>query len=229
MFVVALVGADGAGKTTVARRAVEVLWTGGQPAVYLHMGENPDAGPLHSRVARVVWWTRRRRGIRPFGGPPPVEDEPPPSSVIARLRGKASGLGQLAVMVGEERARQRAARHWMERGSVVVCDRDFFADNYARVVSGTDRSFGQRLHAVVLTRWYRRPELMVVLDAPAALLLRRQGEGTIETLSSRRQEFLDLATANPTVQVVDADRDLDEVTAEVVGIIRAHRQPGAGR
>ena len=62
---------------------------------------------------------------------------------------------------------------------------------------------------------------MIYLDAPAEVLLARKGEGTIEALARRRQDYLSLATITASFEVVDATRPLDEVTAEVIALIRS--------
>lgn len=221
MLTAALVGADGAGKTTVARAVVAAAPF---PAVYLYMGENPDASPLSSGFGRLVWWVRRRWGQQPEGGPPPLEQGPRASSVPGRVRDKARAAVQLALLASEEAARQRAAGHHRRRGTVVVCDRDFFADYRAHDLVGPDRSVAQRAHGVVLRRLYRRPDLTIVLDAPAAMLYQRKSEGDQAALEARRQEYLQLAADDARVRVLDADRSVARVVDDVVAAISEARR-----
>jgi thymidylate kinase len=107
------------------------------------------------------------------------------------------------------------------RGSIVVFDRHFFADYYAYDVAPRRRSASRRLHGFVLSRLYPKPDLVVYLDAPAEVLLERKGEGTLESLTRRRQEYLALARVLQRFAVVDAARPLDQVTRDVVELIRA--------
>ncbi len=219
MLTAAVVGADGAGKTTVARKVADVAPF---PAVYLYMGENPQASAPFSAVGRLVWLLRRRRGVRPTGGPPPLERPAPATTLAGRARGKAEAAVQLALLISEEVARQRAARRHMRRGTVVVCDRDFFADYRAHDLAGDSRSAVQRAHGLILRRLYRRPDLTIVLDAPADVLFARKPEGDPDALEARRQEYLDLAGSEGRVAVIDVDRPLDDVVADVVATINDH-------
>jgi thymidylate kinase len=125
-------------------------------------------------------------------------------------------------MMSEERARQAASRRWAAAGTIVVWDRDFFADNYARDVRSDQRSVGQRLHGAYLTHRYRRPDLMIVLDAPPSALFERQGEGTLPDLAGRRQEYLDIAGSSGDAIVVDADRAVGDVADAVMDLVMAH-------
>ena len=59
MFSVALIGPDGAGKTTVARVVAESL---GDHARYMYMGVNLEASNCISPLSRLVRFARRRLG-----------------------------------------------------------------------------------------------------------------------------------------------------------------------
>jgi thymidylate kinase len=60
---------------------------------------------------------------------------------------------------------------------------------------------------------------VIYLDAPAEILLERKGEGTLESLSRRRDEYLALAPVTKHFFVVDASRPVDEVTRDVARIV----------
>ena len=57
-FTLALIGPDGAGKTTVARRLAEVLPL---PVTYLYMGVSPESSNLLLPTTRLVHAIRRAR------------------------------------------------------------------------------------------------------------------------------------------------------------------------
>jgi len=73
----------------------------------------------------------------------------------------------------------------------------------------------------MLERLYPRPDLVILLDAPAEVLHARKGEGTPESLERKRQEYMALSGVVERFQVVDATRDIDTVVADVIGAIRA--------
>jgi thymidylate kinase len=143
--------------------------------------------------------------------------------VLGGTRAALRLLNRLA----EEWHRQLLAWRHVRRGEVVVFDRHFFADYYSHdVAGGGPRPITRRIHGFVLQHLYPRPDLVVFLDAPPETLFARKGEGTIEALRRRRQDYLDVAPHCRNFVSVDADRPLDDVTAEVVDIVRAFvRQP----
>ena len=110
---------------------------------------------------------------------------------------------------------------WSEeaRGRIVIVDRHYLSDFYGTDVLGSRRTLGQRLHAFNLTRLYPKPDLMVFLDAPPEVVFARKGEGTIDSLARRREEYLGLRGVVPRFVVVDADRPINDVQREVTDLV----------
>jgi thymidylate kinase len=223
MFTVALVGPDGAGKTTIARRLVQVM---PRPTRYLYMGVNWDASEHLLPTTRLVQKIRRgrRRGTRPAAG---GRRHAPASVAGARSRSRriaqaswsyVSVLNRLA----EEWYRQILAWSYVRRGVIVIYDRHFTSDYRARDFAVTyDRTVDRRLHGFLLSRVYPKPDLVIYLDAPPEVLFARKGEGTLESLERRRSEYLGLAAQTPRFVVVDAARPLAEVTGDALSAIEA--------
>jgi thymidylate kinase len=59
------------------------------------------------------------------------------------------------------------------------------------------------------------PDVVLVLDAPSAVIYGRKAEQSLEETQSERQQFLALAQRLPQLQLVDADRAQDAVRADV--------------
>jgi thymidylate kinase len=195
-FTVALIGCDGAGKTTVAR----ALERAGDPPVhYLYMGVGPDSKGNRLPTARLAGAVRGSR-------------VPPRMRSILRLVNR----------VADEWYRQLLAVWHLRRGRIVVFDRHFLADYHAADVAAPRRTATRRLHGFLLMHAYPRPDLVIFLDAPPGVLFARKGEGTIPSLARRRAEYRQLGAMLGRFAIVPATQPLDAVVAEVAELIRDH-------
>jgi thymidylate kinase len=214
-FTVALIGPDGAGKTSVARGLATTL---GRPVSYLYMGVSADSSNSLLPTTRLAHALKRRRGAAPDTRGPRDHRETSREG-LRRRRSAAAALRaalRLTNRLAEEWSRQARAWALVRRGSVVVFDRHFFADYYAYDIAGNGaRPLSRRLHGLLLARLYPRPDLTIYLDAPAAVLLARKGEGTAELLERRRSDYLQLAQVLERFVVVDATKPLEDVTRDV--------------
>jgi len=212
MVTVALVGPDGSGKSTVARQVAAALPF---PARRVYMGVNLEASSTMLPTTRLALVVKRARGGRSdmTGRTGSGPGEP------SRRRGPLAGLRtdlRMANWIAEEWYRQAIAAVHQRRGRVVVFDRHFFCDYYAHdVADRPGRSLASRVHGFNLRRLYPRPDLVVLLDAPAEVLHARKGEGTVESLEARRREYLSQAGVFRRFVVVDASRPIEMVVADV--------------
>lgn len=221
----ALLGVDGAGKTTVAHRLEREL---GLPVVYLYMGVSADSANRMLPTTRLVHAWKRLRGAEPDRrGPrdPGTLRSAPPSSPSARALRAAKSSLRLANRLAEEWYRQAIAWSHVVRGRVVVYDRHFAFDYHAYdVAGGPGLPLSRRIHGFVLARLYPPPDLVLILDAPPEVLLARKGEGTLESLARRRREYLDLHAASARSVLIDATLPLDDVVREAVAAVRGFAQ-----
>ena len=218
---VALVGADGAGKSTITTllEGTPLL----APVKRIYMGVNLEASSLMLPTTRLLVAAKRMRGGRPdlVGAPALSEDR---ANGRGSRRVAARGTARMVVWVLEEWLRQCVAWGYTRAGYLVVFDRHFLADHYHSDVAPRPESRGavRALHGWMLQNAYPKPDLVLCLDAPGSVLFARKPESSAQSLEDRRQEYLRLAGAVPAFEVIDADRPLDEVFTEVVDAIRRY-------
>ncbi|MGD8727870.1 MAG: hypothetical protein PVH40_09505 [Gemmatimonadales bacterium] len=215
MASIALIGPDGAGKTTIARR-IELSCD--VPTRYLYMGVNIESSnvalpttKLGLRIKRLLQSNRGRRCDA---------SATRASSKRTRLVRTLRAVARFSNLVADEWYRQVISWWHQMRGYIVLCDRYYpFDFNRHLQVDGQERRLF-RFHRYLLERLYPRPTLVIFLDAPAAVLFARKREGTLESLEARRQSFLRLDQELPNFVRIDATRPVSEVVQEVSNHIR---------
>lgn len=228
-LIVALVGVDGVGKSTVARRLVD---GGPWPCCCVYMGPSLGSGNVLLPTSRLVRALRRRRstGPRPAAGRGPA----------ARRRGPARGgagptrvrwLAGATNRVAEGLWRRAAVRRARARGAVVVYDRYppfetamALSDPWRRAQHGRDRVEGR-----VLARLVPAPDLVVHLDAPSVVVRARKPEVSLRRLERWRGVVDEVgrawaAAGDRRFVRVDADRPVDLVVADVVALVDGLRR-----
>ena len=215
---VALVGPDGAGKSTVSARLEQAELP--RPIKRIYMGLNLDSASLMLPTTRLLLVARRARG-----GQVTDRSRALPEGSAPGWRRAARDGARLTAWMAEEWLRFIVAARYGRRGYIVVFDRHFFLDYYHAHIDGGPRpghSLFHRVHAWMLEHVYPKPDLVICLDAPGRVLFARKGEGTAEWLDRRRAEYRALADVVPAFVVVDADQPLDTVVREVAQAIRDH-------
>jgi thymidylate kinase len=210
-FSVALIGPDGAGKTTIARMLQE---RSPLPLRYIYMGENIGASNFALPTSRVLQYFRGRKNE----DRDPARDrlEVQPSQPAAKSRGSFLWLaGRLANQLADEWYRQLWSWGYQCAGYIALYDRHFLFDYSLQNVDLDEEGFDTRLHRWFLTHAYPRPKMVIYLDAPAEVLFARKGEKNLKELEARRQSFLHLMRTNSNCYVVDATQPLSKVYEDV--------------
>ena len=232
MFTVALIGPDGAGKTTIATMLEA---SQGGRIRYVYMGDNlqtsnvmlPTTRLLRTLEQRSLEQRRTASAERDAAGDSERGNGQPlrPIGLRARSLSLAKWALCYANWLAEEYYRDLVAWWLLKRGHVVVFDRHFFLDYYADDIAGSakGRSLSRRLHALMLDWAHPRPDLVVFLDAPAQLLFARKGEFSVEHLERRRQDYFSLRSVFPHFAVVDASQPPEAVMRDVLGCISDYR------
>jgi thymidylate kinase len=228
MTTVALIGPDGAGKTTTGRRIQQDPTL---PVKYVYLGINLEASNLVLPTTRLLLEIKRALGGRPdMSGPSASRTKPRPANPLKRLLSEVKSGLRMANQLAEEWFRQGVIWYYERRGYIVLVDRHFLFDYYFYDIVPGDgyRPLSSRLHGFVLNRLYPRPDLVIFLDAPAEVLFARKGEGTVEIIERRRQEYLHLRHLVKHFVTVDATQPEEAVVREVADLIRQYSQIDGG-
>lgn len=213
MTCIAVIGGDGAGKTTVTRRLLD---SGRLPLRYLYMGINVASSNVALPTSRLLQRLRHGRAQ------PTTTHASAPGRPKARgAKGALRAGARLLYRLSEEWYRQALCWLYELRGEIVLCDRHFLYDFYEPAERLAAKGLADRLHLWILRNVYPRPDLVLFLDAPAEVLMARKGEATIEFLEGRRNAVLEIGAGDPRFVRIDATQPLDAVGAEVEARIDA--------
>jgi thymidylate kinase len=220
MASVALIGPDGAGKTTLTQMLVA---SGVLPFRYLYMGIDIPASNVALPTSRWIERYKQRAAAEPPG---PTRR----SGMVGPLRRQAWAAARLVNRVADQWFRQSVSWMYELRGFVVLYDRHFFFD-FSPEITGGGGALDRRLHEWHLRRCYPRPGLVIFLDAPGHVLYARKHESSVEELERRRQAFLAAGQRLRHFVRVDATRPLpevyEEIAAHVVRYCTAGRCPAS--
>lgn len=214
-FTVALVGADGAGKSTVSRALPERL---DRPSRVMYLGVNLDEkAPMLPTTRLFLKW--KGRSSRPDLVLPVT---------AARKESTASmrGLVRTLMVISEEWYRLLVSRLWLRDGISVIFDRHFVADYYYHHIEASrSLPWYERLHGRLLQS-YPSPDYTFCLDAPAEVLYERKPESDVAFLEQRRMEYVRLAESDPDFRMIDTTMGLEAVLGAIASELNSVTSEG---
>ncbi len=205
---VAVLGTDGAGKSTVTARVERDL----APAFL-------STKRYHRPVASALRWTKRYRARANSGGPTQADARSAPSNTPTQPPRKLpASLLKLGL--------------WWADYTVL----GYLLDTYPRLTTSTlvllDRYYedllvspefyrygGPLWLARLIGRFIPRPDLTILLDAPPEVIQARKRELPFEETTHQREMYLRVMKGTSNGHVVDASKPFDEVVGEVERII----------
>lgn len=214
---VALVGADGSGKTTIAR----LLQAQMDRLDYVYMGVNPKASNIMLPTTKAWFWLKSLLGKQTHqGGPPALSRKK--LSIIGQIK----SLLRMTLVIPEEFYRAKVVERMRREGTTVILDRDYFTDFFFHDIEAPENqplSLARKLHGVYLLRYYRKPDMIIFLEAPAEVLYARKQEGSLEELTQRQSEYRRLQDRFQNFQSVDACMAPQDITRHIADLIECRR------
>lgn len=206
-FTVALVGPDGAGKSTIAKRVVTASpWD----ATYLYMGVNLETSKLMLPTTRLLIEIKRRSGGKP--------------DLTASTGGGGSSWRsavRITNLILEEWFRALVTWIYRRRGRLIVMDRHFKADYRLHDMDQTQKGLpvAARLHGWLLRSVYPSPDLVIVLTTSPQTLHDRKPDDSLESRIRRHSEYVGLDTLFDDVESVDVAEAIEVVKERCLEII----------
>jgi thymidylate kinase len=215
MSSVAIIGPDGAGKTTITQQLVA---SGFYPFKYIYMGTNVDS------CSHVLPTTRFVQRFKKWFGLTEEEITANTNAGAVRKAGRSFRQGwlwaaaRLLNNLAEEWYRQIISWYYQWKGFVVLYDRHFVFD-LLDSAAVKPRSISNRIHDWCLRHLYPRPDLVIFLDAPPEVLYARKPEWPLEELARRRRTLEKAGGEVRRFVRLDATLPLETVYRETVKCI----------
>ena len=208
-FTIALIGPDGAGKTTLAQKLQQNLPF---PIRYLYMGVSIASSNVTLPTSRLIEQLKSKLGLNRV---PPHVDPATLADGGRRRGGWIRASLRFTNRSLEVWYRQLVAWSYTYRGAVVLFDRHFVFEYEPKVRIEGEAAF-DRLHRWCIDALYPRPDLVIWLDAPAEVLYARCREYSIPYLAKRRESFLRQRDRVENFVTVDATESAEVVERQVL-------------
>jgi thymidylate kinase len=219
MATIALIGADGSGKTTIANRLLEE-----QPIKlkYLYMGLNIESSNHSLFTSKLIYYYKvhkykKKKGIKGSLKKKnlslhDLNDERLPDS-----RGKLGATFRTLNRIAEQSYRQFIAWFYQLKGQVILFDRHFLFDGAIDEIqtNKSDERLSDRFYHWMLTKVFPKPDITIFLYAPAEILFSRKGEATLEYLEAKNQSMMNIGTLVKDFIKIDATQPLEKVYSDV--------------
>ena len=219
MATIALIGADGSGKTTIAKMLLD-----SPPAKmkYLYMGLNIESSNYALPTSRLIYYLKLLKYKKKNKN---IKDVKLKNLSLHNIeedrtvdkRGKLGAFARLANRMAEAWYRQVISWIFQLSGYTVLSVAHYIFDSSTNKT--TEELKNQRvttkIHGWMINNMLSKPKLVFLLHAPPEVLFERKGEADIEYLKARTESFMKVGKSLKNFIVVDATQPIDKVFADV--------------
>ena len=217
MSTVALIGGDGAGKTSIAKRLEEVCPL---PIKYIYMGINPQAGEFSLPTTRLIYALKKRGYKKKMEKKEDPKSEDLSSSYLVYSKTVRSPIWtalRLLNRMVEAWYRQFVSIYYQLHGFIIIYDRHPLFDT-APLIKNPKKNINSRINDLnhwVMRHLFPKPKLSIYLDAPAEILHARKGEASPDYLDRQRNAFLKQGEKTANFVCIDSTQSLEKVYDDV--------------
>lgn len=222
MITIALIGGDGAGKSTIANKLIQ---DSNLPMKYIYMGNNIESSnyalPWSRLATQLKLWRIRKKAVEKGITDPTYLT----THHMAHRQKKSSTFRTTLRFIN--RFTEIGYRNFISwtlrlRHYNVIYDRHFLFDTF--LTDGEKPKTAQKkveaLYYKALLTFFPTPNLIIFLDASPEVMVQRKQEATIEYLEGRRNNWIKQGGQFDNFVRVDADQSIAEVFEDVLDVIR---------
>jgi len=219
MASVAIIGQDGAGKTTIADMVLDKL---PYKMKYIYMGRNVDSSNYFLPTSKLIhlykiYKYKKKHKLADNQIAKKLSLHEIDQDRKVDTRGKIGAFFRLLNRLAEEWYRLMISKSFQRRGYLVIYDRHFIVDT---IPDKLDKEFSRtrittRIHDWVLKNLYETPSIIFFLHAPAEVLFARKGEATVEYIKAKNEAFLEFGKKIKGFEVIDVTQPVEKVFEDV--------------
>ncbi len=219
MATIALIGADGSGKTTIAKMLLD-----SPPAKmkYLYMGLNIESSNYALPTSRLIYYLKLLKYKKKNKN---LKDVNLKNLSLHELnddrstdtRSKLGATARMINRIAEAWYRQLISWIFQMRGYTVLYDGHYIFDSSTNQTGEElkNQRLTTKIHRWMINNMLSKPKLVFLLHAPPEVLFERKGEADIEYLKARTESFMKVGKSLKNFIVVDATQPIDKVFVDV--------------
>ena len=219
MASIAIIGQDGAGKSTISKMVIDNL---DLKLKYIYMGRNAESGNFNLPTTKLIhllkiYEYKKKNKIIEFDKAKKLSLHELDKNRKKDIRGPLGAFLRMCNRLLEEWFRLFVSWFYQLRGYIVLYDRHFIFD-YAIDPENQNLSnlrLTDKIHIWILNHLYEKPSLVIFLNAPGNVLYARKGEATIEYIEQKNKLFMRIGSKMPNFVSVDASQPIEKVFHDV--------------